>query len=197
MLMRSMIGAGVLGLALATPASALVVVYTTALSGAAESPPVVSAGTGNATVTLDDVARTMRVQVTFSGLTGNVTQSHIHCCTAVPGAGNVGVASELPSFTGFPLGGTSGTYDRSFDMTLAASYGAAFVTNNGGTAATAFAALANGMNAGRAYLNVHSSFAPGGEIRGFLAPIPEPETYALMLAGLAAVAVAARRRKPH
>jgi hypothetical protein len=32
----------------------------------------------------------------------------------------------------------------------------------------------------------------GGDV---LAPIPEPETYALMLAGLALVGAAARRRK--
>ena len=192
---RSIIGAGLLGFAFATPASAVVVVYTSALSGAAESPPVISAGTGFTTVTTDDVLRTMRVQVNFAGLTGNVTQAHIHCCTATPGAGNVGVASELPSFTGFPLGGTSGTYDRTFDLTLASSFGTGFLNSNGGTPATAFAALAGGLNSGRAYLNVHSTSALSGEIRGFLAPIPEPETYALMLAGLAAVGLAVRRRR--
>ncbi|OYW28321.1 MAG: hypothetical protein B7Z51_08260, partial [Methyloversatilis sp. 12-65-5] len=46
---------------------------------------------------------------------------------------------------------------------------------------------------GKAYLNLHSSEFPGGEIRGFLAPVPEPETYALMLAGLGLIGWAARR----
>jgi hypothetical protein len=50
--------------------------------------------------------------------------------------------------------------------------------------------------AGRAYINFHTTQFPGGEIRGALiAPIPEPETYALMLAGLGAIGWVARRRK--
>ena len=35
----------------------------------------------------------------------------------------------------------------------------------------------------------------GGEVRGTLLPIPEPETYALMLAGLGAVSLVARKRR--
>ena len=80
-------------------------------------------------------------------------------------------------------------------MSLASSYNVSFITNNGGTVSTAFTALVTGLDAGRAYLNIHSSFAPGGEIRGFLAPVPEPESYALLLSGLAVVAWVARRQK--
>jgi hypothetical protein len=36
---------------------------------------------------------TMRVPVTFADLVGTTTASHIHCCTATPGSGNVGVAA--------------------------------------------------------------------------------------------------------
>jgi CHRD domain/PEP-CTERM motif len=183
------------GAALALPAAALQVTYGASLSGAAESPPNASAGTGTTTVIIDDVADTMEVIVSFSGLSGTTTASHIHCCTALPGTGTAGVATVLPLFTGFPTGVTSGTYDHTFDMTLAGSYNPAFVTAHGGTAAGAFSALLAGINAGEAYLNVHSTFAPGGEIRGFLAPVPEPETYALMLAGLAAIGAVVRRRR--
>ena len=35
----------------------------------------------------------------------------------------------------------------------------------------------------------------GGEIRGFLAPVPEPGSYALLLSGLAVVGWVARRQK--
>ena len=177
----------------AMPAAAHQQSYATSLSGGAENPANASAGTGAGVVTIDLDLITMRVQSTFAGLSGNVTASHIHCCTTAPA--NVGVASQTPSFSGFPLGGTFGSYDRIFDMTLASSYNAAFITANGGTVSTAFTALVTGLDAGRAYLNIHSSFAPGGEIRGFLAPVPEPESYALLLSGLAVVGWVARRQK--
>ena len=69
-------------------------------------------------MTIDDAAFTMRVESTFSGLTGITTASHIHCCTAVASTGTAGVATQTPSFVGFPLGVTSGTFDSTFDMTL-------------------------------------------------------------------------------
>jgi CHRD domain len=181
-------------IAAALPAAAHEAIYTVSLSGAAEAPPNASAGVGFATITFDLDLVTMRVEATFSGLTGNVTASHIHCCTAVAGAGTAGVASVTPTFTGFPLGATFGTYDRTFDMTLATSYNAAFITNNGGTVSTALSAMVAGFDSGKAYLNVHSSAVPSGEIRGFLLPVPEVSTYAMMLAGLAAVGFAMRRR---
>ncbi len=181
--------------AAALPAAAVQQIYTATLSGANESPPNASAGAGAAIVTVDLGLSTMRVQTTFAGLTGNVTNSHIHCCTTTPGVGNVGVATTTPTFTGFPSGNVFGSYDHTFDMTLASSYNAAFITANGGTVGTSFSALLAGMDAGKAYFNIHSSFASGGEIRGFLAPVPEPASYALMLAGLAAVGWTARRQR--
>jgi NAD-dependent oxidoreductase involved in siderophore biosynthesis len=60
---------------------------------------------------------------------------------------------------------------------------------------SAFNALVAGLDAGQAYLNVHTASFPGGEIRGLLVPVPEPETYALMLAGLGIVGWAAKRRQ--
>jgi len=180
------------------PAHATQIVYTTTMTGANEAPPVVSDGVGLSIVTIDTASFTMRVQAVFTGLTGTVTVAHIHCCTAVPGAGNVGVATPTPSFPLFPTGVTTGFYDTTFNMLQTSSWNAAFITNNGGTTSSAFAALVAGMNAGSAYLNIHSTFAPGGEIRGFYAPnlpIPEPGTYALMALGLAGVVVAARRRQ--
>lgn len=186
-------GATLVALATALPAMAHTQIYATTLSGANENPANASLGSGAAIVTLDLDLFTMRLQTTFAGLSGNVTASHIHCCTTAPA--NVGVATQTPTFVDFPLGGRFGSYDRTFDMTLASSWNAAFITNNGGTVSTAFTALVTGLDAGRAYLNIHSTFAPGGEIRGFLAPVPEPETYGLMLSGLAVVAWVARRNK--
>lgn len=183
--------------ALAGPVSAVQVVYVATLSGPAEFAPNSSPGIGTAQVMVDFDLLTMHVEASFSGLLGNVTASHIHCCTAAPNTGAIGVATVTPTFTGFPSGVTSGSYDHTFDMTLAASYNAPFLTAQGGTTAGAFAALVAGMNNSTSYFNIHSSQFPGGEIRGFLAPIPEPQTYALMLLGLAAVGAASRRRQPH
>jgi CHRD domain/PEP-CTERM motif len=180
--------------ALATQASAAILIYDAALSGPAESPPNVSPGTGFAEVTINDIADTMRVQVTFSGLLAPTTASHIHCCTALPGTGTAGVATTVPTFTGFPLGVTSGTYDQTFDMTQATSYNPAFVTANGGTPSTAFVALLSGLNAGDAYLNIHTTTSPNGEIRGFLHAVPEPSTWAMMILGFAGIGFMAYRR---
>lgn len=159
-------------------------IYWASLSGPAEAPPNNSPGTGKALITIDAVANTMRVQATFSGLLAGVTASHIHAPTAVAGTGTAGVATTLPTFPGFPSAVTGGTYDQTFNMLLASSYNPAYVTNNGGTTASAFAALRAAITAGKAYLNIHSSMFPGGEIRGFLNLCPNlnvsiPNAFAL------------------
>lgn len=160
------------------------------LSAANENPPNPSTGTGTAYVIIDDDADFMRVIVTFSGLTGTTTVSHIHCCVAPPG--NVGVATELPSFPGFPAGVTAGTYDQTFDTSLDSFFNPAFLAANGGTAESAADALFAGILGGQAYLNIHTSFRGPGEIRGFFF-VPEPSTLLLFaVAGLAGTAL--RRR---
>ena len=159
----------------AVPASAATLHYHCTLSGPAEAPPNASPGIGGAEVTIDNVANTMRVQCTFSGLLGTTSACHIHTPTAVAGTGTAGVATMTPAFTGFPLGVLSGSMDHTFDLTLTATYNGPFVTANGGTAAGAEAALLAGIAAGKAYFNVHTQTVPGGEIRGFLLPFdPTP-----------------------
>jgi MYXO-CTERM domain-containing protein len=184
-------------LLLATPsAQSASLVFTANLSGAAENPPVASPGTGFATVTHNSLLHTLRVQATFSDLIGPTTVAHIHAPVEAPG--NVGVATQVPTFPGFPAGVTAGTYDMTFDMTLASSFNPAFLTNfGGGDPAGAEAALVAALLEGRAYLNIHTTLHPGGEIRGFLVrSVPEPGTglaSALVLLGLAGLTRLRRR----
>jgi hypothetical protein len=79
-------------------------------------------------------------------------------------------------------------------VTLGSSWNAPFIASNGGTPLSAFNAFLAGVEDGKAYLNIHSSAFPAGEIRGFLEPIPEPGTYALMAVGLAMMGWLGRRR---
>jgi len=174
--------------------SAATIQFTATLSGAAEATPNNSPGIGSALITIDDIARTMNVNATFSGLTGTTTAAHIHCCTTTPAAGMIGVATTTPNFTGFPTGVTSGTYNQTFDMNLTTSYNAAFITANGGTTLGAFNALLTGLNQERAYFNIHSSTFGGGEIRGFLAPVPLPAAAWLFVSGIAGLAVLRRKQ---
>lgn len=147
-------------------------VYNGTLTGAAESPPNASPATGSTTITYDSVAHTLRVEASFSGLTSTDTGAHIHCCTTVAGTGTATVATPTPAFPGFPLGVTSGTHDGTLDLTLGSSWNPSFVTASGGTPALAEAALGAGLAAGTAYLNIHTTTFPGGEIRAFPVLVP-------------------------
>lgn len=189
----AVIGAGVLA---ATSLHAAPIVYSTHLTGSAESPPTGSPGTGDALVSVDLAAHSLSVSVSFSGLTSGTTASHIHCCTALPGTGTAIVATQTPTFINFPLGVTSGTYSNTFNTSLAATWNSAFITASGGTPAAAEAALAVGLAADEAYLNIHTTNFPNGEIRGFLVPVPEPATFALFGVALVGLGVARLKTRP-
>lgn len=179
------------------PATATTYAFNAVLSGANEAPPNASPGFGLGTFVFNDELHTMLVEVEFGDLVGTTTAAHVHAPTAVAGTGAIGVATELPLFTGFPTGVSAGTYSHTFDMSLAASYNPAFIANfGGGTTAGAEAALIQAAIDGKAYLNIHSTFAPGGEIRGFLTLVPEPATWALMILGFGMAGATLRRRAP-
>lgn len=159
--------------------------------------PEVSGATGTGTLYMeyDEHDHTLFIDASWSGLSGNTNNAHIHCCTAVPGTGTAGVALATGGILpGFPLGVKAGTYTRTIDLTLTTSYGGSFLTGSGGTAAGAETRLISNLVSGQAYFNIHTTTFGGGEIRSFVSVVPEPATTALMLAGLAACGIAARRR---
>jgi hypothetical protein len=197
-----------LALACAVPAYSAQLLYETVRTNGAgvvlgpgmdgPTEPTSSLGTGYGTVLYDNLAHTLTVDANFSGLatdTGTGTSaSHIHAATTLPFQGTTGVATTTPTFAGFPLNVTSGSYHNVLDLTQSSSWNSSYVSANGGTNATAEVALASALSTGRSYWNIHSGKFPGGEIRGFLQLVPEPASGLLLLVGLASFAWGARRR---
>jgi hypothetical protein len=129
---------------------------------------VITPATGSATLILDDVASTLNVSLTFSGLLTATNNAHIHCCSQPPVASPV-IIPFVPA--GFPLGVTSGSFNSNFVLTPTQ--------------------LTQVMSGG-AYINIHTAGFPGGEIRGQIAAVPEPGTAALLVLGLAGLSVRKR-----
>jgi hypothetical protein len=127
-----------------------------------------AAANGSALVTYDADELTMRVEVSFADLVGNVTAANIRAATATPLGGTAGIAMQDPTFPGFPEGVISGAYDDVFELVDEDSYNPAFIASNGGTISGALNALIAALNGGKAYLNIHTTAFPDGELRGFL-----------------------------
>jgi len=165
--------------------------YLVYLDGPTEPSPSPGLGTGQ--VFYDDAAHSLTLEVSFSGLLGTVTATHIHAATADPFTGTAGVAVTTPSLPGFPTGVTSGAYSNTLDLTASSSFNPTYVTANGGTLASAEAAFKSAMDTGRAYWNIHTTSYGGGEIRGFLTVVPEPSSTAL--AAMAGIVLLRRLRR--
>ena len=171
-------------------------------------------GTGNATVFFNETAKTIRVQFSYAGLSGNPTNGHIHAASSatpyafpVPPAGNTSVALGFGN-TGNPgwsvsstsPGSASGSYDRTFNvstLTSSPGWGTNFKNDHAGlTIDQLNAKFVEYMNSGRAYINVHTSANGSGEIGGFFTVVtPEPGHWALLAGGFAITAGRAWKKK--
>lgn len=130
-----------------------------------EVPAVSSVALGLFRARIDETAGTIRYELSYEGLQGDVRQSHIHF-------GQRGVNGGISVFlcqtatNPDPTGGapTCGASPAAMTGTLTA---ANIIGPNGqGIAPTEFAELIRAIRAGVAYINVHSNLFPGGEIRG-------------------------------
>jgi hypothetical protein len=110
------------------------------LSAAQEVPPNPSTATGQAEVTYNRGSGKLSWRVTYAGLTGPATASHIHG-PAGPGA-NAGVLVPFSNVGTSPFSGEAQITPEQF----------------------------NQLSSGQWYVNVHTAAHPGGEIRGQLRP---------------------------
>jgi hypothetical protein len=161
-----------LGLVLAFPAiqASAQVTFLTTLLGSNENPPNASPGTGFGSVVLNAAGNQITVNESWSGLTAAATASHIHMA-APPGTN----APVVFPFTGVTAATSGSIPQQTFAITP-----------------TQVAQMFGGL----AYMNVHTSTFPGGEIRGqLLASVPEPGIAGMLLGSLTTLGLVIRRRK--
>ncbi len=118
------------------------------LSGGQESPPVATVARGRATITLGERLTSLRVDVETESLAG-VVAGHIH--VGAPGTNGPVVLDLLGS---------------GFSPAFSATVGPAELEPRPEIGVTSFADVVLAILEGRAYVNLHTSDNPGGEIRG-------------------------------
>ena len=128
-------------------------------------------------------------RLSFRDTTGTVTQAHIHLGrTAVNGGIIAFLCSNLPD----PPAGTPACPAEG-EVTGTITPAGIIGPSGEGIAAGEFDELVTAIRAGAAYVNVHTTTFPGGEIRGQIV-VPEPSTLAGIALGLAALSARGWRR---
>ena len=132
-----------------------------------ETGAILTEGKGTLTLTLDRVAKTFSFELTYSGLSAPVTQSHIHFGRVhTPGGVMVFFCSNLGNGpAGTPLCPTSG---GTMTVTVTGTRSAGDVVGPAGQNVTAgdFDAVIDALLSNSAYANVHTENFKAGEIRG-------------------------------
>ena len=134
--------------------------FAAELTGGAEVPPVETDATGSATATISDDGSSIDFEVTFEGLSGPATMSHIHF-----GAADV-AGPPIIWFT------EVGVTDGSNTSPISGTATEAEFTPGADGPQTWDEAL-DAIRAGDTYVNVHTAANPPGEIRGQLNAIPD------------------------
>ena len=138
-----------------------VLVSAVSFSGAQEAPtPVVSAGSGSATLQLNAAQDRIDLTLQVSGLTlSQVTAAHVHFGkTRAAPAGNV-------LFTLFA--GPTGTFGSPLSLALTSGN----FTASPGNGINTFEDAVNALLSGLLYINVHTTGNAAGEIRGQVGPV--------------------------
>jgi len=161
----------------ALPTRAALFTFDANLTGDQQVPTNTSTATGFGTVVLDDVAHTITVDLSWSGLTAAANAAHIHG----PGAPGTNANIIFP-FNDVPAATSGSISEQTFG-----------ISNN----------RIPQLEAGLFYMNIHDANFPNGEIRGQLLPVPESDTLTLSIVGLAGFMISrlrglakGRRRSP-
>jgi hypothetical protein len=151
------------------------------LKASAEVPIVISGANGSFRATVAEDGASFDYELDYAAFEGTVTQSHIHIaqrfasggisvwlCQTTANPAPAAVAGQTPT-CGAPGGdgpeatGTISAEDVIGPVTQA-------VPANTTTPGAGFADLMAAIRSGNAYVNVHSTSAPGGEVRGQIRP---------------------------
>ena len=158
--------------------------FNAALSGTSEVPATGALGTGVATLFYNDNNSAITTDDTYSftlaasGLSGAIMGMHIHAPAAVGANAAIIVPLTSPTF-------------------LSLNSGSSLLVGGTGVTPPSTSFLSQ-LQSGLTYVNLHTALNPRGEIRGQLLPVvtavPEPSTYAMLLAGLGIISFLVRKR---
>jgi len=135
------------------------------LIGYQEVPAVSTVATGQFQAEISRDEQFIDYELNYSGLQGNVTQSHIHFGQKSVNGGISIWLCTTAAITTAP----AGTQTCPPSGTITGTISAANVVGPGGAQQLGSGELAEiiaAIRAGVAYVNVHTSISPGGEIRG-------------------------------
>lgn len=140
---------------------------STRLKGYEEVPAVSSTGTGRFKAKIDKDNGILSYELSFSGLEGDVRQAHIHFGQrGVNGGITLWLCQSASNPSPTPL--KTPTCPQAGTVSGVLSAADVIGPAGQGIAATEFAEVLAAIRAGVAYVNVHSTKHPGGEIRGQL-----------------------------